>query len=99
MTQEEVAAKIDTLCGHLEDLIAEFTAEAAKRPHPYARIRETYPNAGKAWSKDDDEELQRLFAAGNSIADLSLLFGRTQNGVRQRLERLGIVLPAIAAAA
>lgn len=99
MTQEEVAAKIDALCGRLEDLIAEFTAEAVKRPHPYARIRETYPNAGKAWSKDDDEELRRLFAAGNTIGDLSLLFGRTHNGVRQRLERLGLLLPAIAAAA
>jgi len=48
------------------------------------------------WSAEDDEELRRLFAAGNSVTDLALLFGRTNNGVRQRLERLGLISPAAA---
>jgi hypothetical protein len=75
-------------------------AAAAFRPvqNPYARLRETYPNAGKPWKRGDDEELRRLFAAGNSIDDLMLLFGRTRNGVEQRLLTLGLV-PAQAAVA
>jgi hypothetical protein len=66
---------------------------ASFRPaqNPYARLRETYPNAGKPWKHSDDEELGRLFAAGNSIDDLMLLFGRTQNGIQQRLLALGLV--------
>jgi hypothetical protein len=64
--------------------------------NPYARLRETYPNAGKPWKRTEDEELRRLFAAGNSIEDLMLLFGRTSNGVQQRLITLG-ALPGAAA--
>lgn len=89
MTIEELAARV----GRLEDTLAEYSAQAERRPGPYAKLRETYPNAGKPWRKDDDEELARLFAAGNTQADLALLFGRTQNGVRQRLERLGLIQP------
>ena len=58
---------------------------------PYAHLRETYPNAGKPWKRSDDEELRRLFAAGNSIDELMLLFGRTHNGIQQRLLTLGLV--------
>lgn len=91
MSSEELGAKIDALCSRLEDLIAELAAESEKRPHPYAKIRETHPNAGKPWSRADDEELARLFGVGNTVEDLALLLGRTANGVRQRLERLGLV--------
>ena len=66
--------------------------------NPYARLRETYPNAGKPWKRSDDEELRSLFAAGNSVDDLMLLFGRTRNGVQQRLLTLGL-LPQPAAVA
>lgn len=63
--------------------------------NPYARLRETYPNAGKPWKREQDEELRRLFEAGNSIDDLMLFFGRTRNGVQLRLMTLGLV-PAAA---
>jgi len=88
--------KLDCLCTRIEDLLAELQQLSAKRPSPYAKLRETSPNAGKMWSAEDDEELRRLFAAGNSVTDLALLFGRTNNGVRQRLERLGLISPAAA---
>ena len=85
----DLAAKIDGLCSRLEDLIGELAAEGQKRPNPYAKVRETHPNAGKPWRAADDEELVRLFTAGNTIEDLVLLFGRTPKGVRVRLEHLG----------
>ena len=73
----------------------QLTSRAAAKfqptQNPYARLRETHPNAGKPWKRSDDEELRRLFAAGNSIDDLMLLFGRTRNGVQQHLLTLGLV--------
>lgn len=96
MNIDEATAKIESICGRMEDVLAELQQAAEKRPGPYARVREQYPNAGKPWSADDDEELRRLFTSGNSIDDLSLLFARTPNGVRVRLERLGLI-PARAA--
>jgi hypothetical protein len=92
---DEALAKIDSLCSRLEDMLAELQHSAGKRPNPYAKLRETHPNAGKPWGAADDEELRRLFSSGNAVDDLALLFGRTPNGIRQRLERLGM-LPAAA---
>ena len=76
-----------------------MSTETAVNRNPYAKLRETYANAGKSWSKVDDQELSKLFTAGNSIEDLSLLFGRTPNGVRQRLIRLNLLAEPQAAPA
>lgn len=92
MNIDETIAKLDSICGRLEDALAELQ----RSPHPYAKVREKHPNAGKAWSGADDEELRRLFTSGNAIDDLALLFGRTPNGIRVRLERLGLIAPRAA---
>lgn len=94
MNIDETIVKLDSICSRLEDLTAELERSAEKPAHPYAKTREKHPNAGKAWSGDDDEELRRLFTSGNAIDDLALLFGRTTNGVRLRLERLGLIARA-----
>jgi hypothetical protein len=93
MNIDVTIAKVESLCERFEDLLAGLERLEEKRPHPYAKIRETHPNAGKPWSAEDDEELRRLFASGNQVADLALLFGRTPNGIRVRLERLGLIDP------
>ncbi len=93
MDMDATMVKLDCLCSRVEDLLAELQV-LGKRPGPYAKLRETHPNAGKAWSAADDEELRRLFTAGNAVEDIALLFGRTNNGVRQRLERLGLISTA-----
>ena len=81
----------DELRGEALELTSRAAAKFHPSQNPYARLRETYPNAGKPWKRSDDEELRRLFAAGNSIDDLMLLFGRTHKGVQQRLLTLGLV--------
>lgn len=91
MNLDETIVRLDSICGRMEDMLAELQQAAEKRPGPYARVREKHPNAGKPWSAGDDEELRRLFSAGNAIDDLALLFARTPNGVRVRLERLGLI--------
>lgn len=88
----------DELRSEALELTSRAAAKFQPTQNPYARLRETYPNAGKAWKRSDDEEIRRLFAAGNSIDDLTLLFGRSHNGIRQRLLTLGLV-PQPAAAA
>lgn len=91
MTIDATIAKMESICDRLEAALAELAKEPPKRPSPYAAVREQYPNAGKPWSQQDDEELRRLFESGNAVSDLALTFARTPNGVRVRLERLGLV--------
>ena len=85
------------LCNEALQIASRAAATFKPGQNPYARLRETYPNAGKPWKKSDDEELRRLFAAGNSLDDLSLRFGRTRNGVQQRLITLGVIAGEAAA--
>lgn len=87
----------DTLLGETVRVASDAAGNFKPGAGPYARLRETYPNAGKPWKRTDDEEMRRLFEAGNSIDDLALLFGRTRNGVELRLIFLG-ALPARTAA-
>lgn len=96
MNIDETIVKLDSVCNRLEDMLTELGRAAERPAHPYAKVREKHPNAGKAWSGADDEELRRLFEAGNAIDDLALLFGRTPNGIRVRLERLGLIAPRAA---
>lgn len=93
MTIDATVAKMESLCDRLESALAQLAQPREKRPGPYAAVREKYPNAGKPWSTQDDEELRRLFTSGNSVDDLALTFARTPNGVRVRLERLGLIAP------
>ena len=60
----------------------------------YARVRERYPNTGKAWSAEADLELRKLYESGNTVSDLSLYFQRTSNGIRARLVKLGLLDPS-----
>ena len=59
----------------------------------YARVRERYPNTGKPWSEQSDQELRGLFESGNTVSDLSIYFQRTANGIRARLVKLGLLEP------
>ncbi len=52
-----------------------------------ARMRETYPNAYRPWSKEDDERLKNLFKENLSLQELSEQFGRHMGSIRKRLEK------------
>ncbi len=60
-------------------------------PNSFAEIREKHPNAYRPWSKEQDEELKKLFTAGSKVADLMKSFGRKRGGITARLEKLGLV--------
>lgn len=92
MSIDVTVAKMESLCDRLEAALALLSQAPEKRPGPYAAVREKYPNAGKPWRSQDDDELRRLFESGNSVDDLALTFARTPNGVRMRLEHLGLAV-------
>lgn len=50
------------------------------------------PNAGFAWSKQEDGELVERFDAKTSIAEIARLHGRTEGAITARLVRLGKIV-------
>ncbi len=56
-----------------------------------AKIRETYPNANRPWTKEKDEELKGLFLENMTIPELSKKFGRKYGAIRARLIKLGLI--------
>src|ERR1035437_3370642 len=66
-------------------------APSTARLDAFAEIREKHPNAYKPWSREQDEELKKLFIEGQKIKDLMKSFGRKRGGITARLEKLGLV--------
>ncbi|MFO0356747.1 MAG: UvrD-helicase domain-containing protein [Sphingobacteriaceae bacterium] len=52
--------------------------------------KQNYLNAGKPWTKEDDEKLIELFKTGKSKNELSDFFGRNLNAINARIENLGL---------
>ena len=83
------------LVAALSDTIASSSGAESHSEQPlesaYAKARKRHPNTGKPWSSDADQELRKVFESGNTIEDLSIYFQRTENGVRARLVKLGLL--------
>jgi hypothetical protein len=62
-----------------------------KSPHS---ARPGQSNAGKAWTADEDKQLLAAFDGNTSLAEIAKAHGRTQNGVRARLEKHGRLQPS-----
>ncbi len=62
----------------------EPAAPAAARPAPVGR-----GNAGKPWSKEEDEKLVAGFDAGQTVAALAAAHGRSRVAIEARLARFG----------
>lgn len=52
-----------------------------------ARMRETYPNAYRPWTEQQDAELKQLFLQGHSLAAMSQALGRHKGSILVRLQR------------
>ena len=55
------------------------------------KLREKYPNVGKAWSKADDELLKTMFTENKPHKDIAAHFGRKPGAIRARLGHLGLI--------
>lgn len=56
-----------------------------------AKTREKFPNAGRAWSKEDDEKLTALYEAETPMKKLTKEFGRKSGAITARLAKLGLI--------
>lgn len=54
---------------------------------------DSFGNAGKPWSDEEDQRLLAEFDSGRPLAELASLHGRTHGGIQARLERHGRLLP------
>ena len=52
-------------------------------------------NAGKPWTKEEENRLERNFRKGNAIPELARQHQRTENAIRFRLEQLREIEPDI----
>jgi len=53
-----------------------------------ASMRARYPNAFRPWTHELDAELEKMWCAGASYAELSEKFGRNENALKVRVVRL-----------
>lgn len=53
--------------------------------------RKTYENAGKKWTKEDDELLKQLFVQGVKLSELQSRFDRSRGSIQSRLSKLGLI--------
>ena len=67
------------------------STSAQKSPSPRAA---TNGNAGKPWTAEEDRQLLAAFDVGKSLNELAQTHGRTQGGVRARLEKHGKLEPS-----
>lgn len=51
------------------------------------KMRQTYPNAYRPWSSEDDQKLQKIFEEGTKLKELVELFGRHPGSIKKRLEK------------
>jgi hypothetical protein len=52
-----------------------------------AKMRETYPNAYKPWTSQDDATLKLGFTNGETIKKLSKQLGRHEGSIKMRLQK------------
>jgi ATP-dependent DNA helicase PIF1 len=52
-----------------------------------AKMRESYPNAYRPWSKVDDERLKERFDNSATLKELTTEFGRHPGSIKKRLEK------------
>ena len=57
----------------------------------FAKIREKYQRAYRAWDQDQDDELRELYQGGSSVQELSKLFCRTTGSIHSRLIKIGLL--------
>ena len=79
----------DSVCNKSEVVRALYTVLSsldAKKPK-----RSLPENAGKPWSKDEEDRLKELYNSGLSKNDISKELGRTTGSISSRLNRVGLI--------
>ena len=67
----------------LYTVLSSLEAKKQKRNQP--------ENAGKPWSKDEEDRLKELYNSGLSKKDIAKELGRTIGSISSRLNKLGLI--------
>ncbi|MFF5082511.1 hypothetical protein ACFY36_36160 [Actinoplanes sp. NPDC000266] len=81
----------DVLTSTLAGLLAMTQPSSSARDAPPPERR--HPNQGARWTPDDDDRLLTRYREGARPRDLMSEFGRSNGGIRSRLEYLGELAP------
>jgi len=63
-----------------------------EKSYSFDYVRKNYESAYKPWTEKTDKELALMYCNGASVKDISKHFGRTQNAIRTRIEKLELDL-------
>ncbi len=74
----------------LEEKVTEVAEKMRNKQKSYSdnEKRKTHRNAYQPWTEEDDTRLELLFCEGNSVTELSELFGRNSGAIRSRIKKL-----------
>ena len=59
------------------------------KKYSVANIRTEHTNAYRAWSKEEDDTLEKLKIEGKSVSELAKIFERKEGSIVSRLKKLG----------
>ncbi|XVU27142.1 hypothetical protein ACQPZJ_08905 [Actinoplanes sp. CA-054009] len=91
ITPSDLPGLTDVLTSTLAGLLAMTRPSAPARDAPPPERR--HPNQGARWTPDDDDRLLTRYREGARPRDLMTEFGRSNGGIRARLEYLGELAP------
>ncbi|MEV4350682.1 hypothetical protein AB0J83_40005 [Actinoplanes sp. NPDC049596] len=89
----DLAGLTDVLTSTLAGLLAMTHPGPGARDAPPPDRRNRHPNQGVRWTPADDERLLTRYREGARPRDLMAEFGRSNGGIRARLELLGELTP------
>lgn len=62
----------------------------AEKNYSVETIRVKHKAAYRPWTEELDDELEDMFYKGDKLSSISKHFGRTQNAIKMRIEKLGL---------
>lgn len=72
------------------DKTFDLKKKSADKNYSVETMRIKHKAAYKPWTEELDEELEEMYFKGNKLSNISKHFGRTQNAIKMRLEKLGL---------
>ena len=79
----------DSVCNNA-DVVRAFYA-VLNNIDPIVKKKVSQENAGKPWTKEDDELLEKMFKEGARKKDMQECFKRSSGSINARLARLGLI--------
>lgn len=74
--------------------ISQMSKEQTAKSYSIDEIRKEHCNAYAPWTEEDEQRLKTDYESGITIPELANKFGRREGGIRNRLQRLGFVIPS-----